>query len=203
MSKSAAKRKNPPVVQSDDEDSMEEDPATFPETGAPEMRPVEPSRPEQEEMAAVGGSSPPPDTWRVLSSQLELLLQSVAQLAITVAEVGARTRAPDTFSERYRWIPTMVPPASLEIGAIPSTDATRELGAIAVRDATLQPDAIFAVMPQPGAIANVTRHPGIATASPATPPCVSSSMLTSGGQRLCRLPPVRPFIAEGGDWMAF
>ncbi|CAM9458186.1 unnamed protein product [Lampetra fluviatilis] len=86
MSKSEARRKNPPVVHSDDDDSMEEVPAMFPETGAPERRPVEPSRPEQEEMAAVGGYSPPPDTWRVLSSQLELLLQSVLQLAITVAE---------------------------------------------------------------------------------------------------------------------
>ncbi|XP_078712392.1 NXPE family member 3-like [Lampetra fluviatilis] len=46
-----ARQKNPPVVHSDD-DSMEEVPTVFPETRAQEMHPVEPSRPEQEEMAA-------------------------------------------------------------------------------------------------------------------------------------------------------
>ncbi|CAN0224987.1 unnamed protein product [Lampetra planeri] len=104
MSKSEARWKNPPVAESDGEDSMEEVPATSPETGAPEMRPVEPIHPKQEEMAAVGGSSPPPDTCSLLalaraaypnlegaaldSLALERLLSLVRELgiALTIAE---------------------------------------------------------------------------------------------------------------------
>ncbi|XP_078449990.1 uncharacterized protein LOC144718006 [Lampetra planeri] len=65
---------------------MEEVPATSPESGAPEMRHVEPGRLEQEQMAAVGGYSPPPETWRMFMSQLGQLLQSAAQLIATMSE---------------------------------------------------------------------------------------------------------------------
>ncbi|CAN0014647.1 unnamed protein product [Lampetra fluviatilis] len=67
---------------------MEEVPATSPESGAPEMRHVEPGRLEQEQMAAVGGYSPPPETWRMFMSQLGQLLQSAAQLIATMSELG-------------------------------------------------------------------------------------------------------------------
>ncbi|CAN0419471.1 unnamed protein product [Lampetra planeri] len=176
---------------------------------------MEMSRPEHQEMAAVRASSPPLDTWSVLSDQLELLLQTVTQLAVTVAVMGERTRAPDTVFECEQQVPAFLAPASRNFPAILPTDATREMGAIlntppqhaAIFSATLQLGAISAATLQPRAIADPTPQFSVTAALSATPSGVAvsapSTVLTSSSQQLPRLPPVRPFIATGGNCLAF
>ncbi|CAM9373533.1 unnamed protein product [Lampetra planeri] len=80
------KRKNPPVVRSDDENSTEEVPTMPPKSGAPEMRPIELKQPVQEEVAAAAGHSQPPESWQLLTSQFGQLLQLSARLVSLMAE---------------------------------------------------------------------------------------------------------------------
>ncbi|CAN0417936.1 unnamed protein product [Lampetra fluviatilis] len=152
------------------------------------MHPMEPSRHEQEERLAGGACAPPPDTCSVLLGQLELLLRTVAQLAIMVAELGT--------------ILNVTPPSDAIFSMTPQPGATAAGAA-----ATPHSDAVAAAIPQLGASANAARQPGIAAAPLAMPSgvpmCASSLGLVSGGQQLNRLPPLCPFIATRDDWLAF
>ncbi|CAN0075025.1 unnamed protein product [Lampetra planeri] len=77
MSKSAAKRKNPPVVQSDNEDGLDVVPTTPPESGALEMRPMQPL---QEEVAADPIRPPTSENWWIAASRLGQLLETAAPM---------------------------------------------------------------------------------------------------------------------------
>ncbi|CAN0308063.1 unnamed protein product [Lampetra fluviatilis] len=171
MSKSGTRRRIPPAVHSDDEDSAEEGPAVIPETRASEMRPVEPGRPEQEETAAGGAGAPPPDTWRALSGQLELLLRTMAQLAIMVAEVGERMK-PRPGAILDVTPQTAVIAAVMAVAMVADAPHTAAGAAMApLPAATLGSAAVAATAPHPtaacqlGAGAEAARQPGVAAAA--------------------------------------
>ncbi|CAN0354021.1 unnamed protein product [Lampetra planeri] len=184
MSKSGTRRRIPPAVHSDDEDSAEEGPAVIPETRASEMRPVEPGRPEQEETAAGGAGAPPPDTWRALSGQLELLLRTMAQLAIMVAEeLCAIFDAPPPSGVILGMKPrpgaildvtpqTAVIAAVMAVAMVADAPHTAAGAAMApLPAATLGSAAVAATAPHPtaacqlGAGAEAARQPGVAAAA--------------------------------------
>ncbi|CAM9832449.1 unnamed protein product [Lampetra planeri] len=104
-------------------------------------------------------------------------------------------------------------PATLQTGPITAaTSQTAAIDAATLHTATgaaTTPHfaAVATATPQLGAGADVARQPSVTAvplASPSgVPACASSPGLTSGDQRLWQLPPVQPFIATGGDWLAF
>ncbi|CAN0165381.1 unnamed protein product [Lampetra planeri] len=125
MSKSASKSKNPLVVQSDDEDETEEVPTTSPESEASEMCPAELLQPVQEMEAIARGHSPSPEGWQLLISQLGQLLQSTVRLVSLMSEAGAQPCAPIAALEWERALTAIFSPATFELGANFSTDATQ------------------------------------------------------------------------------
>ncbi|CAN0342085.1 unnamed protein product [Lampetra planeri] len=93
MSKSGARRKTAPGIQTNEEDDAAACLSEIPEIGAPETCPLEVARLEPEEAAAGRAAAPPSDMWRDVAAQLELLQRSVTQLAVALSEVGVRTHA--------------------------------------------------------------------------------------------------------------
>ncbi|CAM9371543.1 unnamed protein product [Lampetra planeri] len=196
MSKSAAKHKNLPIVESDDEDRLEVVPTTPPESGALEMRPVELLQPMQE--GAAGPDRPPsPENWRTITGQLSQLLEPAAHLVVWVSTAGIQPH--NAIAELERQRPAISSGATQKSSAIFSSNMTQKTGAIFSSDVTQQPGAIFSseAMQQLAAIFSAAQPPPIARFGALVP--VYS---TNHFQIRC-LPPVRPFTASGGDWTSF
>ncbi|CAN0167511.1 unnamed protein product [Lampetra fluviatilis] len=109
MSKSGVRWKTMPAVHLDNEDASEEELATIPEAGAPEMCPAEADGLELEE-TAVGGAA-----------KLELLQLTMAQLAVALAEVGDCVQS----AGRNRGVANIASPTKMDLAANSPADAPR------------------------------------------------------------------------------
>ncbi|CAM9737164.1 unnamed protein product [Lampetra planeri] len=145
MSRSGKRRRLTSGVQFREEEDVGEGLTTTP--GTPENRPVELARPELEGTAAAEASARPPDAWRAIAGQLELLQHTLGQLVITMAKVGSHAPTPATGFDGPRGVPAHSAPAQFELRANSPAGATRELG------------AMLTAMPRPAAILCAARNP--------------------------------------------
>ncbi|CAM9380605.1 unnamed protein product [Lampetra planeri] len=185
-----AKLKYRPVERSEDEESSEEAPTTSPGLGAPEMRPGEvgPSAGVEVAAATTAASSPSRESWDLFASQFEQLLQTTAQLAAVMMEVGAQSRAIIALLERDRVYPhTLSLPTTSQFCANSPIDVTRDSGAILPLGAPPQTDAILHVTREAGDTVHATQQLG--APAPAAPLCVAKGMFEK-----------RAWLGDGRRW---
>ncbi|CAN0241774.1 unnamed protein product [Lampetra planeri] len=191
MSKSGVRWKTTPAVHLDDEDAGEEELATIPEVGDPEMCPAETDGLELEE-SAVGGAAAAHDG---------AARHRIGRGAIVGAMPGPGAifcATPDTAA----MTPVMAVPmgaATLDVAA----DANAGLWYAAV---VALAAAAPTVMSSPSAGAAGKPGAGAATLESSASGAAGESGLGAGlaHLRLRRLPPpVMPFAVKGGDWLEF
>nr|XP_032814126.1 uncharacterized protein LOC116944544 isoform X2 [Petromyzon marinus] len=180
MSRPGKRQRLMSAVQFCDEEDVGEGLATNPGAWAREHRPVEPAWLEREGTVAAGAAAPPPDTWRAIVGQLELLQHTLGQLVITMAEVGRRVLAPATGFDRLRWVPAGSSPGQSAISVGSSAGASLELGAML--RATPESAAMSTVMAAPMGAAAPAGTAGVSAAVRRTATPVRAAYTTAAPQ---------------------